>query len=267
MRLEIVYSLDSISASSTDLKKFKLHTFVQGFQRIKTSTTRCLGCRVQVWVPVLAPDGNLVVTPEGRPRQVRCSLEENALPLLQYQLSLRVKNFNHLKLCKVLAVSLESRNHRFFFTEHGISMGFASMLQTRIAAKSWPLALFQNSGSQGFILRVKPLSALDCHWRNPRKKNYREHSFYACRIVVLWLLRLNIKASHDIPKFLIANLWSIHLLAFYIDWSWKISLLTFFAQCSLSCSSTVNLEKVRTENLKSRTDLWDPVVDGWSVTQ
>ena len=29
----------------------------------------------------------------------------------------------------------------------------------------------------------------------------------------------------------------------------------------------INLEKVRTENLKFRTDLGDLVMDGWSVTQ
>ena len=29
----------------------------------------------------------------------------------------------------------------------------------------------------------------------------------------------------------------------------------------------INLEKVRTENLKLRTDLGDRVMDGWSVTQ
>ena len=29
----------------------------------------------------------------------------------------------------------------------------------------------------------------------------------------------------------------------------------------------INLEQVRTDNLKFRTDLRDPVMDGWSVTQ
>ena len=29
----------------------------------------------------------------------------------------------------------------------------------------------------------------------------------------------------------------------------------------------INLEKVRTENFKLRTDLGDRVMDGWSVTQ
>ena len=45
---------------------------------------------------------------------------------------------------------------------------------------------------------------------------------FACRIVVLRLLRLIIKARHDIPEFLYANLWSIHVFAFEIDWSWNI---------------------------------------------
>ena len=36
------------------------------------------------------------------------------------------------------------------------------------------------------------------------------------------LLRLNIKARHDIPEFLNANLLSMHLIAFDVDWSWNI---------------------------------------------
>ena len=42
--------------------------------------------------------------------------------------------------------------------------------------------------------------------------------FIASRIVVLRLLMLNIKARHEIPKFLNANLRLIHLIAFDIDW-------------------------------------------------
>ena len=46
--------------------------------------------------------------------------------------------------------------------------------------------------------------------------------FSACRIVVLGLLRLNIKARHDIPKFMNAKLLYIRLITFNIDWSWNI---------------------------------------------
>ena len=48
----------------------------------------------------------------------------------------------------------------------------------------------------------------------------------------------------------------------------KFSLSKIFDQCSSSSSSTSkNLEKVRTDNLKIRTDLRDWVMDGWSVTK
>ena len=52
--------------------------------------------------------------------------------------------------------------------------------------------------------------------------------FFECRIVVLRLLRLNIKARKDIPEFLNANLSSIHLIAFDIDLSWNIFYITQF---------------------------------------
>ena len=37
--------------------------------------------------------------------------------------------------------------------------------------------------------------------------------------------------------------------------------------CSLLIEQLIDLEKVRTENLKFRTDLQKRVMDGWSVTQ
>ena len=36
--------------------------------------------------------------------------------------------------------------------------------------------VLQNSASRMVVLRFTTLSARDCHWRNPRKINYREHS-------------------------------------------------------------------------------------------
>ena len=89
--------------------------------------------------------------------------------------------------------------------------------------------------------------------------------FFACRIVVLGLFKLNIKARHKIREFLNANLWSIHFIAFDIDWSWNIFTLHNF--CSMLIEQLIDLEKVRTDNLKFRTDLWEWVMDGWSVTQ
>ena len=89
--------------------------------------------------------------------------------------------------------------------------------------------------------------------------------FFECRIVVLRLLRLNIKARHEIPEFLNAYLWSIHLLTFDIDLSWNIFTLHNF--CSTLIKQLIDLEKLRTKNLKFRTYLQDRVMDGWSVTQ
>ena len=41
--------------------------------------------------------------------------------------------------------------------------------------------------------------------------------FFECRMVVFGLLKLNIKARHDIPEFLTANFSSKHLIAWDID--------------------------------------------------
>ena len=77
--------------------------------------------------------------------------------------------------------------------------------------------------------------------------------------------KLNIKARRVIREFLNANLWLMHLFAFDIDWSWNI--FTSHNFCSVLIEQLINLEQVRTDNLKFRTDLQDPVMDGWSVTQ
>ena len=89
---------------------------------------------------------------------------------------------------------------------------------------------------------------------------------FECRIVVLRLLRLNIQARHEIPEFLSilnANLWSIHLIAFDIDWNWNVFTSHMFS--SLLIEQLTDLEKVRIQNLKFKTDLPDRVMDGWSL--
>ena len=120
--------------------------------------------------------------------------------------------------------------------------------------------VLQNRGSRmvSFKLRFTTRPARDRHWRNPRRaQQYKKRScqcndgFPAYRIVVLGLFKLNIKARHEIPEFMNANLWSIHL--FFLH--------TVFAQCS---SSTLLTSKKWGEN---RTDLRDRGMDGWSVTQ
>ena len=176
--------------------------------------------------------------------------------------------------------------------------------------------VLQNSGSRMVVLRFTTLSARDRHWRNPRKKNYRERSniksarvsaltgsvprkmaeaqqrvsalfrirthvarltatslkplnrinrwkkrymtrrisplandFFAYRTVVLGFFKLNIKARHEIRELLNANLWSIHLISFNIDWSWNIFTSHNFAQCSSSSSMTSKKWEVKTWNL------------------
>ena len=89
--------------------------------------------------------------------------------------------------------------------------------------------------------------------------------FLAYRTVVLGFFNLNIKARQAIPEFLNANLCSIHLIAFDIGGVEFFSLCTIFTQCS--SEQLIDLEKVKTDNLKFRTDLRDRVMDGWSVTQ
>ena len=79
--------------------------------------------------------------------------------------------------------------------------------------------------------------------------------FFAFRIVVLRLLMLNIKARSNLPEFLTANLSSI------------IYFFTLHKFCSMLIKQLINLRKVRTENLKFRTDLRDLAMDGWLVTQ
>ena len=89
--------------------------------------------------------------------------------------------------------------------------------------------------------------------------------FLVYRTVVLRFFNLNIKARHEIPEFLNVNLWSIHLIAFDIDLSWNI--FTSHKFCSLLIEQLINLEKVRTENLKFRTDLRSSRLSyGWLVS-
>ena len=93
----------------------------------------------------------------------------------------------------------------------------------------WPLALhqvLQNSGSScsnsscSNSWRVKTRSVQDRHRQNNiKEREYTEcsnikesvHLRAQCQSGVLGLLRLNIKARHEIPDFLNANLWSIRI--------------------------------------------------------
>ena len=82
---------------------------------------------------------------------------------------------------------------------------------------------------------------------------------------ILRLIKLNIKARHNLLEFLTANHLSIHVITVDKIGIEMFSFSTIFAQFLLSRPS--NSEKVRIENLKFRTDLLDQVMNGWSLTQ
>ena len=68
-----------------------------------------------------------------------------------------------------------------------------------------------------------------------------------------WIVQNVYQGQTRNTRILDANLWSIHLIAFCIDWSWNIFTLHNF--CLLLVEQLIDLENVRTENLKFRTDL------------
>ena len=73
----------------------------------------------------------------------------------------------------------------------------------------------------------------------------------------------------DTQEFFTANLWSTHIIAFDIDWSWNIFLSHIFYQCSSSRSSISEKWKLRTWNLGQifRSEVPDQDMDGLSVAQ
>ena len=79
------------------------------------------------------------------------------------------------------------------------------------------------------------------------------------------MIKLNIKARHNLLEFLTANHLSIHVITVDKIGIEMFSFSTIFAQFSLSRHS--NSEKERIENLKFRTDLLDQVMNGWLLTQ
>ena len=139
----------------------------------------------------------------------------------------------------------------------GAAEGFTTQLESNpcrltLCNKSYPLShwFISIAGKKRYMTRcIKPPATY----------------YFAHRTVVLAFFKLNIKARHKIREFLNANLWSIHLIAFDIDWSWNIFTLHNF--CSMLIEQLIVLEKLRTDNLKFRTDLRDRIMGGWSVTQ
>ena len=143
------------------------------------------------------------------------------------------------------------------------------VLYTAVTHPFWGYVRTQNTPSPpqnppflGLNLKVGKmnyrLGSLDPNWANNLKNGQNvsrsgQSSF------------MNIKARHEIPEFLNANLWSIHLIAFDIDWSWNN--FTAHKFCSMLIEQLIDLENVRTDNLKLMTDLRDRFIDGWTVTQ
>ena len=56
-------------------------------------------------------------------------------------------------------------------------------------------------------------------------------------------------------------------IGLFLDIGWSCDIFTSHNFCVMLIEQLINLGKVRTENLKFRTDLRDRVMDGWSVTQ
>ena len=96
-----------------------------------------------------------------------------------------------------------------------------------------------------------------CPWQTPPKKSgwkaERAGPRYALRILARWSTAALGWAA------------AAAAIALNIDWSWNI--FTSHNFCSMLIEQLIDLEKVRTDNLKFRTDLRDRVMDGWSVTQ
>ena len=133
--------------------------------------------------------------------------------------------------------SVFSRNHEKTKTCH--CTDWLSATQNALgAAEGFSTHQDMNPNRQTLCYQSLPLS----HWfiLIARKKgiwpifciSQPATNFFACRTVVIGLFKLNIKARHEIPEFLNANLWLIHLITFNIDWSWNIFTLHNFSQCS-----------------------------------
>ena len=61
--------------------------------------------------------------------------------------------------------------------------------------------------------------------------SYNLEPIFACRVVIVGLLKFNIKARQDISELLTANRLSIYFVALNIDWGWNFFTFQFFAQC------------------------------------
>ena len=113
-------------------------------------------------------------------------------------------------------------------------------------------------------LTTKPLVCMNCLKKTVYHSSYFAtcNKFFSIQDCRTWIFQVEYQGQ---TEFLNTNLWSLHLIAFNIDWSWNTFTLHNF--CSMLIKQLIYLEKVRTDNLKFGTDLRDQVMDGWSVTQ
>ena len=133
------------------------------------------------------------------------------------------------KLCRITrhSTKFQIENHCILVGEgwktqrasKHVSALTASVVQRR--QSDWrvteSLALCKNSTTV-----VRPVPTCLNHWDSETCTSH------ACRIVVLGLLNLNIKARHYKPEFLKAGLLLIHLINLEINWSWNIFTLHNF---------------------------------------
>ena len=102
-----------------------------------------------------------------------------------------------------------------------------------------------------FALTTEPWLRIDVQIKMVYNSSYLAtwNPFFACRIVILWLLRLNMKARFYIPEFLNAswNIKSFHFVQFLLHAHWAAHQLW------------------KSENWKL--EIWDFKIDLWMVDQ
>ena len=134
-----------------------------------------------------------------------------------------------------------------------------------------PTLSAQNSGSRMFMLRVKTLSELDCHWRIQENKNYRESSNIKMSVSVYW--QAHCSGWISMPKTLYTRILDSKPAidrSFHIGHGLELNGF-HFAQFLLNARQAAyqprQNENWELQFRKFRTDLQDQVMDAWSVTQ
>ena len=145
--------------------------------------------------------------------------------------------------------------------------------QVRAPGPTRPQVL-QNSGSRMFMFRVKTLSVRDRHWRNPRKRKYRECS----NIKSARVSALTGSVAESVPRKTAKGWRKDSAPRGYWTWAPRLTSTHLNHSAMGKCQSTekkwyltwrhcVSQPANALKNLKFRTDLRDRVMDGWSVTQ